>query len=267
MAGPSLSGGSGLDRGRVLKSRFELFTAISLALHAGVFAGVALKRAHSRAQTDTGVAGGAASTRPEAAVAGETFDVPDLEPASEEAAEGAEAAPIEIDGPATPPAEAAGPSVPARPTSRARGAPARPQTAAAPEPPPLYGAVGDRAAGDLVTSFTRLFPIGASYDPLWERVPVGFYAEGDVTFYLGDDGTLTRTTVSAAAAPAFRVAILQTTALMKHRLFTARGAATHLHMIVRVTDRLVNRGAFTIDAAGSFELRSGKHVSVTTVER
>ena len=72
---------------------------------------------------------------------------------------------------------------------------------------------------------------------------------------------------SASAAPAFRVAILQTTTLMKHRLFTARGAATHLHMIVRVTDRLVNHGAFTIDAAGSFELRSGKHVSVTTVER
>jgi hypothetical protein len=63
------------------------------------------------------------------------------------------------------------------------------------------------------------------------------------------------------------MAILQTTTLLKHRLFTSRGESTHVHMVVRVTDHLVNHGAFTIDAAGSFELRSGKHVSVSIVER
>jgi hypothetical protein len=112
-----------------------------------------------------------------------------------------------------------------------------------------------------------MFPVGASYDPLWERVPVGFYAEGDVTFHLATDGSLTHVTVSASAAPAFRMAIQQTTTLLKHRLFTSRGEATHVHMVVRVTDRLANHGAFTIDAAGSFELRSGKHVSVSIGER
>ena len=35
----------------------------------------------------------------------------------------------------------------------------------------------------------------------------------------------------------------------------------------RVTDKLVNHGAFTIDAAGSFELPSGRHVSVSIVEK
>jgi hypothetical protein len=127
--------------------------------------------------------------------------------------------------------------------------------------------VGDRTAGDLVATFKRVFPIAASSDPLWDRVPVGFYAEGDVTFFLAEDGSLTHATASAAAAPAFRAAVLRTTTLLKHRLFTARGAATHLHMVVRVTDHLVNHGAFTIDAAGSFELPSGRHVSVSIVEK
>jgi hypothetical protein len=54
---------------------------------------------------------------------------------------------------------------------------------------------------------------------------------------------------------------------MRHRLFTSSGPTTHLHMVLRVTDKLVNHGAFTIDAAGSFELPSGRHVSVTIVER
>jgi hypothetical protein len=38
-------------------------------------------------------------------------------------------------------------------------------------------------------------------------------------------------------------------------------------MIVRVSDKLVNHGAFTIDAAGSFELPSGRHVSVSITVR
>ena len=151
----------------------------------------------------------------------------------------------------------------ARETRRARasnagGPPAPPAKAAPSEPPPLYGAVGDRSAGDLVTTFKRVFPIAVSSDPLWGHVPVGFYAEGDVTFFLDAGGALTHTTASAAAAPAFHAAIARTTQLLQHRLFTAQGATTHLHMIVRVTDKLVNHGAFTIDAAGSFELPSGR---------
>jgi hypothetical protein len=252
----------------VLKSRFELFAATSIAIHAAVFAGVLMKRSHP-VPPDAGAAGGTPGAGA-ATVAGDTFEVPDLEETTDESAAGSEGAPIELDGPTVAPPDPNGETAIPRPTRRSHGGPAHahaPEAAPTEPPPPLYGAVGDRAAGDLVTSFKRMFPVGASYDPLWEKVPVGFYAEGDVTFYLAEDGSLTHTTVSASAAPAFRMAILQTTMLLKHRLFTAKGAATHLHMVVRVTDHLVNHGAFSIDAAGSFELRSGKHVSVSAVER
>jgi hypothetical protein len=258
----------------VLKLRFELFAAASLALHAGVFAATlvhALVHGREVPAAEAGAAGGTPGAGAAAAVPGETFDVPDLEQTAEPSPAGAEGAPIELDGPTAPPAEA-NTNAEATATSRSKRharseAPSPPGGAAVSEPPPLYGAVGDRAAGDLVTSFKRVFPIAASTDPLWDHVPVGFYAEGDVTFFLAEDGSLTHATASAAAASAFRSAVLRTTTLLKHRLFTARGATTHLHMVLRVSDHLVNHGAFTIDAAGSFELPSGRHVSVTVLEK
>jgi hypothetical protein len=253
----------------VLKLRFELFAAASLALHAGIFA-AALAHRRQVPVAEAGAAGGTPGAGTAAAVPGETFDVPELEQTAEPSPAGGESAPIELDGP-TAPAEAnpnGEATAPARSKRHPRSdAPSAAGGAPASEPPPLYGAVGDRAAGDLVTSFKRVFPIAASTDPLWDHVPVGFYAEGDVTFFLAEDGSLTHATASAAAASAFRSAVLRTTTLLKHRLFTARGATTHLHMVLRVSDHLVNHGAFTIDAAGSFELPSGRHVSVTIVER
>ncbi len=252
-----------------MKSRFELFTALSLAAHVGVFVGVrAVERRHRPESTEQ-AAGGTVGAGSSAAVGGETFEVPEREPPSEESAPGSEAAPIELDG-----QEAEDPTATAEgstkksskahrhPSSRIGGPPA------ASEPTPaLYGAVGDRTAGDLVTTFKRVFPIAVSSDPLWEGVPVGFYAEGNVTFTLADDGTLGRTTASASAAPAFRAAVARTGTLLKHRLFTARGATTHLHMVVRVTDKVVYHGAFAIDSSGSFELPSGRRVTVSIDER
>jgi hypothetical protein len=125
--------------------------------------------------------------------------------------------------------------------------------------------VGDRSAGDLVATFKRLFETAESGDPLWDKVPVGFYADGDVTFDLAADGTLTDAMVGTAA-PSFRQAIDRTIFLLRHRTFTARGARTRLRMVVRVTDHLVNRGAFTVAADGWFE-RGGRHVSVSILER
>lgn len=249
----------------MLKSRFEVFAAVSFAIHAGLFA-AAVHRTSSRA-SGAGE-GGAAPGQAAAAVAGQTFEVPDLEQADDEESATGEIAPVELDErPAVAPPQTMDGLVPPRPTHASKGA-AKTGTGALPAAAPvLYGAVGDRSAGDLVATFKRTFPLAASTDPLWDRVPVGFYAEGDATFFLADDGSLTRGTISASAAPAFRAAIARTTTMMKHRLFTARGATTHLHMIVRVSDRLVNHGAFTIDAAGSFELPSGKHVSVSITER
>jgi hypothetical protein len=250
----------------VLKTRFELFTSLSLAIHLGVFAAAVVHRRH--APPAGAGASGTSAAAGAAAVPGETFDVPELEETADQSPGGTEAAPIEIDDPAPSSSmngESAAP--PPRPTRPARGGAARPAGAAPSEPPALYGAVGDRVAGDLVTTFKRVFPIAASSDPMWDHVPVGFYADGDVTFFLADDGTLTHATASAAAASAFRAAVLRTTQLLKHRLFTARGAVTHVHMVVRVSDHLTNHGAFTIDAAGSFELPSGKRVTVSIVEK
>ena len=214
----------------MLRSRFEVFTAVSLALHVGVFAGAVLRGRHLP-PAETGAAGGAPGVGAAAAVPGETFDVPELEDIPEESQAGTEAAPIELDGPSTPPPTENGESSAPHPAHRSspHGRTARPAAEAAPSepPPPLYGAVGERAAGDLVTTFKRVFPIAASSDPHWDHVPVGFYAEGDVSFFLADDGSLTHATASTAAAPAFRAAITRTATLLKHRLFTARGAVTH----------------------------------------
>ncbi len=262
---PSVSGMAELKEEHVLKVRFELFAAASLALHAGILAG-ALAHRRQVPPAEAGAAGGTPGAGSAAAVPGETFDVPELDETADETPGGTEGAPIELDGPAAPPPIPDGEATAARRTRHPRGDATRAGGAAS-EPPPLYGAVGDRSAGDLVTSFKRVFPIAASSDPLWDHVPVGFYADGDVTFFLAEDGSLTHATASASAAAAFRSAVLRTTTLLKHRLFTARSATTRLHMVVRVSDHLVNHGAFTIDAAGSFELPSGRHVSVSIVER
>jgi hypothetical protein len=251
------------------KARFELFASISLALHGAVLAGAMAKHAAApvAASASDGTAAGAS-----AAVGGETFDVSEVadtpaEPGSDESP------PIEIDQPAEP-TEEIGPGAVTPAEARARHAashrahaPAAPPSPAPLPPPPQYGAVGDRSAGDLVQTFKRVFPIAASSDPSWDHVPVGFYADGDVTFVLDPDGALEHATASATSAAAFRAAVGRTTTLMKHRLFTSTGATTRLHMVLRVTDKLVNHGAFTIDAAGSFELPSGRHVSVTITEK
>ena len=238
-----------------MRTRFELFAGLSLAAHVAVFAGVAAKREARTSGSSDGTTTGAS-----AAIGGDTFDVPDVEdvPSGTAAAASEDTPPIELDEPGSTgaPRASAAHSAGSRASRHAAAPPPAPE-------PATYGALGDRSAGDLVTTFKRVFPIAASSDPLWNDVPVGFYASGDVTFLLGADGSLTDTIVTASAAPAFRAAVARTTTLLRHRLFTAQGATTRLRMILRVTDKLVNHGAFTIDAAGSFELPSGRHVSVS----
>jgi hypothetical protein len=239
-----------------MRTRFELFAGLSLAAHVAVFTAVASRRPPRVSESGTGSATGAS-----AAIGGDTFEVPEVEDLASGEAASEESPALEIDeaeGALARPSRAASPHSASRASHRA---------AAPPPEPAAYGAVGDRAAGDLVTTFRRAFATAASADPLWNGIPVGFYADGDVTFALAPDGSLTDTTVSATAAPAFRAAVLRTAALLRHRLFTAQGATTRTHMVVRVSDRLVNHGAFTIDATGSFELPSGRHVSVAVTVR
>ncbi len=269
---------------------------MSLAVHLGLGVGLA---AHARRATPPALASGSGAATPTAgpaALGGDTFQIdeappdelpaaPDppaapaseatVPPASADSADSADSAgsrappPIDLDEAATLPRPRPSAAHHARAT-KTRGPVTAASDPTAPAPPPartMYGAVGDRSASDLVVTFKRAFPQAGSSDPIWNQVPVGFYADGDVTFFLSDAGALTRATVSPTAAPAFRAAIARTVALIKGRAFTARGAETHLHMLVRVSDQLTNHGAFTIDAAGSFELPSGRRVAVSITER
>lgn len=249
----------------MLRSRFELFTAVSIALHAGV--ALAVKYAN-RPPPAVAYAGASNQGAGPAAAAGETFEVPDFQESAEPSPPAADNAdPDEGDtipapalAPASPSPDAPGSRTPPRAHSHG-GAHAAP--APAPSPPPLFGAVGDRSAGDLAASFKQSF--GAGLDPLWDTVPVGFYANAEVTFELSPEGTLTHWSI-ASEAPVFRKAIERTVQLLKHRTFTARGATTRLKIVVRVSDHLVNAGAFMVARDGWFE-RSGRHVAVTINER
>jgi hypothetical protein len=268
--------------------RFSTFAILSVALHAGLFfagAGAVARRAPDEAEARKAAGAGPTTSAvgATAAIGGETFEVPELTTPEDESAAATTTDPIELDGPKTPATTSAAQTPPGEadpaepgvgPAPRATKAPAHAargghhSSAAAPPPEPvLYGAVGDRAAGDLVDTFKRTFPIAASHDALWSNVPIGFYAGGDVTFTLAADGALEHATTSANAAPAFRTAIERTVALLKHRVFTAKGAVTRLHMVVRVSDQVVNHCAFTIDARGNFDLPSCRHISVTISER
>ena len=266
-------------------SSLSLCALASLAVHLGLAAAMGLRPARaSRADEPQHAGSGTtAATSGPAALGGETFEIQDEAPPPEQAGdpgerarEGAEVeapTPLELDESPSP----TGGSLPrpsaersARSARAARAHAARDAVASAPPPPPppaVYGAVGDRSASDLVVTFKRAFPQAGSSDPTWNQVPVGFFAEGDVTFVLSESGGLVLARVSPPAAPAFRAVITRTVALIKGRSFTARGAETRLHMRVHVSDRLTNHGAFTIDAAGSFELPSGRHVAVTIAER
>jgi hypothetical protein len=271
---------------KVSSFSFSLCALASLAVHLGLAATFAVftpraSRADEPAHAGSGST--AAATGP-AALGGETFEIQDETPPLDETVPGArggdpgesasEAAQAVL-GPAIELDETPAASVPLPRPSVGRsaraghnGQPGR-EAPSAPTPPPpaMYGAVGDRSASDLVVTFKRAFPQAGSSDPIWNQVPVGFFAEGEVTFILSESGTLTSARVGPSAAPAFRTAIARTVALIKGRSFTARGAETRLHMRVHVSDQLTNHGAFTIDAAGSFELPSGRHVAVTIAER
>ncbi len=262
----------------MLKLRFELFAAASLAIHAGVFASALVHRTPGR-PPDSGASGGTQGAGSAAAIPGETFrGSGDRGPGGRERRRGREDAdrarrpsgrvfPAERRGGRAERrrgqgGERAHRSPRARDDRTPRGGAGRAPAGS------LWSRGQARAAGDLVASFRHTFPIAASSGPLWD-------ARSDRVLRCRRRDVLSRRGRNAhprhrerrGHAPAFRSAILHTTTLLKHRLFTARGAVTHLHMVVRVTGQLVNHGAFTIDAAGSFELPSGRHVSVTIVER
>jgi hypothetical protein len=108
--------------------------------------------------------------------------------------------------------------------------------------PALYGAVGERSASDLATSFTRGFPQAASADPTWRAAPLGSAGEGDVVLALDDEGHIESTQIVGAPSPALTSAIRRTLALIKGRPFVARGKVTRLHLTASVSADAVHDG-------------------------
>jgi hypothetical protein len=212
-----------------------LFGLLSLALHAAA-AGVL------RYSTRTGQAFEVRADR-STALAGETLDVEPPATATDD---------DEVPDPAAESPSPAAVRSPSRPTSGALDAraaaaathprAAAPSSAAAAPPPALFGAVGERTATDLATTFTRAFAQAASADPIWTGVPFGSAGTADVTLLLDEEGHLVQHAVSGAPSVALRRGIDRTVVLLGARPFTARGAATRLRMVCRVLRNEVHDG-------------------------
>ncbi len=143
----------------------------------------------------------------------------------------------------------------------ARGGPSpihRPATAlaaSAAPPPAQFGAVGERFATDLATTFTRAFPQAASADPIWSAVSFGGAGRTEIVLVLDDSGHLVDSVIGGSPSPALRRSVERTVALIAPRAFTARSAITRLGVTARVSRDDVHDGlhgdVFAL-SAGSF---------------
>ncbi|HEY4015136.1 MAG TPA: hypothetical protein VGM06_17450 [Polyangiaceae bacterium] len=215
-----------------------VFAALSIVLHAGTFA--ALERGACRAATPT-------FETTSQTLAGDTLDV-----------EPHPIAPPDEEAPAAAPVVAPAPVHPIPGPGR-RAAPSAPAASAVP-PPAIFGAVGERYATDLATTFTRAFAQAGSAEPIWGSVPLGHAGRTEVTLVLDDAGHLTGTDIGGAPSLALRKSIERTLALLGPRAFTSRGAVTRLAVLARVSRDDVHDGLhgdlFAL-SAGSFSGTTG----------
>lgn len=223
--------------GTLKEVRFSVFASASLALHVAVAVAVVHKR---KAIANVPIAAS------EATLAGDTFEVnepgdgEETYEVDEVPATNAAATPAPAPDPAgdTPP--------PPRPSGRAKPKAAPHASAASPgpvaPPPSTFGAVGERGAVDLATSFTRAFPQAASADPQWVHVPFGPAGSADLTLTLDDSGKLVSTTISPGTPAALRTGISRTVALIRGRAFVSAGARTKLRVTATVSPDQVHDG-------------------------
>jgi hypothetical protein len=210
-----------------------LFALLSLALHLAA-AGALRRAAHPppafevRADRTT-------------ALAGETLDVepPATATPDDETSEPAPDSPASARLPSRP---SAGPQEPRAASAAGHARAAAASAAPAAPPPALFGAVGERTATDLPTTFTRAFPQAASADPLWAGVPFGSAGAADVSLLLDDEGHLVQHAVTGSPSPALRHGIERTIVLLGGRPFTAHGAATRLRVVCRVSRNDIHDG-------------------------
>jgi hypothetical protein len=204
----------------------SVFAIASIALHAGVFAGLSHRSGNKAAPPSFEVG--------PAPLLGETLDVDEAAPAEDEQQNGAEeSAPDEASHAGETTVRAHRPSSPG---SRA------PAGGEAHPPPALFGAVGVRYATDLATTFTRAFPQAGSADAIWSTAAFGSAGTADVTLVLDDTGHLVSHAIGGAPSPALRRGIERTLLLLGPRAFTARGATTRLRVTARVTSDVVHDG-------------------------
>jgi hypothetical protein len=123
----------------------------------------------------------------------------------------------------------------------------------------VFGAVGDRAAIDLVTAFTRGFPQAASADPVWATAPFGAAGEAIVTLRIDGEGTWVGGEVGGSPSAALRAGVARTLAFLRTRTFTATGPVTRLRVTAKVAPDQVHDGlhgeVFAI--GGSFDAAQG----------
>jgi hypothetical protein len=108
--------------------------------------------------------------------------------------------------------------------------------------PALYGAVGERSATDLATSFTHGFPQAASGDPAWRTIPLGSAGEIDLVITLDDAGHIEGTQILGAPTPALAGGVRRTLSLIKGRPFVSKGKTTKLHLTATVSTDAVHDG-------------------------
>jgi hypothetical protein len=204
----------------------SVFAIASIALHAGIFAGLSHRSGNTAAPPSFEVG--------PAPLLGETLDVDEAAPAEDEQQNGAEeSAPDESSHAGETTVRAHRPS---RPGARA------PAGGEAHPPPALFGAMGVRYATDLATTFTRAFPQAGSADAIWNTAAFGSAGTADVTLVLDDTGHLVSHAIGGAPSPALRRGIERTLLLLGPRAFTARGATTRLRVTARVTSDVVHDG-------------------------
>ena len=202
----------------------------------------------------------AAEADPPPDFAGETFEIPELDPDRAEesmASSPAAAQPSPVRAPRAARAEPEVRGAP-RPTFNAEATTSKAAASDAPAPP-LFGAVGERGVADLATAFTRAFPQAASGDASWTQVPFGSAGTADVALEIDDTGHLVDTHVGGNPSQALRDGIQRALVLIRARSFVATAAVTRLHIVSTVSPDSVHDGlhgdVFAI--GGSFAGREG----------
>jgi hypothetical protein len=213
------------------------FAALSAAVHVGAFAVLA---------QGAGRAPAARFETTSQTLAGDTLDV-----------EPHPIAPPEDEFPPASPVLAPAPVHPIPQPGR-RVASSSAAASAAP-PPSVFGAVGERYATDLATTFTRAFAQAGSAEPIWGTVPLGRAGHAEVTLGLDDAGHLTSTDVVGAPSLALRMSVERTLALLAPRTFTSHGAVTRLAVSARVSRDDVHDGLH----GDMFALSAGSFSGVT----